>query len=56
MKPSSLAAMLIDLGLNNPQLVNELQKEHCTESAYRIVLVKDGKEINYVLRGREDLK
>ncbi len=55
MKPTTLAGMLIEKSLDNAQLVNELQKEYCTQSAYKVVLVNNGGEINYVLRGREDL-
>jgi hypothetical protein len=55
MKPTTLAALLIERGLNNVSLVNELQKEYCTQSAYRVFLVTKNGEVNYVLSGREDL-
>jgi hypothetical protein len=55
MRPTTLAALLIDKSLDNVQLVNELQKEYCTQTAYKIVLINNGSELNYVLKGREDL-
>jgi hypothetical protein len=55
MQPTKMAALLMEKGLYNPQLVNELQKEYCTEAAYRIHLVQKNGEIHFVLRGREDL-
>jgi hypothetical protein len=53
-KPTTLAALLIEKGLNDDRLVSELQKEHCTEKAYRVILVNNNGELNYVLSGRED--
>jgi hypothetical protein len=55
MKPTTLAALLIEKSLDNVQLVNELQKEYCTQSAYRVVLINNGRDVEYVLRGREDI-
>jgi hypothetical protein len=37
--------------LYDPMILNELQKEYCTQAAYKIVLVNG----EYVLRGREDI-
>lgn len=54
MKPTSLAGFLIEKGLNNVELVNKLQKEYCTQRAYKIVFIHNNGELNYVLRGRED--
>ncbi|MCM3724593.1 hypothetical protein M3226_02610 [Neobacillus cucumis] len=54
MKPTTLAALLIEKGLNDALLVSELQKEFCTERAYRVVVVHNKGELNYVLSGRED--
>lgn len=51
MRPTTLAALLIEKGLSNVQLVNELQKEYCTQSAYRLIIINN----EYVLSGREDL-
>lgn len=39
LKPTSLAGMLIEKGLNNADLIAELQKEYCTYSAYKVVPV-----------------
>jgi sulfur carrier protein ThiS len=55
MKPTTLAGLLIELGLNNARVVTDLQKEYCTQSAYKIVMVNNNGELNYVLAGREDL-
>ena len=55
MKPTALAGMLIDLSLNNVELVDKLQQEYCTQTSYRVVLVKNGcGELVYLLNGRED--
>lgn len=51
MKPTTLAGLLIEKSLDNVMLVNELQKEYCTQKAYRIIIVNN----EYVLSGREDL-
>jgi hypothetical protein len=56
MKPTTLAGMLIDIGLNDARLVSELQREYCKESAYRVVVVNNNGELTYVLTGREDLR
>lgn len=55
MKPTTLAAVLIEKGLNDFRLVSELQKDHCKEKAYRVVLVNNNGELNYALSGREDI-
>jgi hypothetical protein len=55
MKPTALAGMLIDLSLNNVGLVDRLQREYCTQTSYRVVLVNNGgSELVYLLNGRED--
>lgn len=51
MKPTTLAGMLIEKSLDNVKLVNELQKEYCTQVAYKIVIVNG----EYILSGREDI-
>jgi hypothetical protein len=51
MKPTTLAALLIQKSLDDVQLVNELQKEYCTQSAYRVIVINN----EYVLSGREDI-
>jgi hypothetical protein len=56
MKPTTLAGLLIEKGLNDARLVSELQREYCKESAYRVVVVNDNGELNYVLTGREDIR
>jgi sulfur carrier protein ThiS len=55
MKPTTLAGLLIELGLNNAQVVADLQKEYCIQSAYKVVVVNNNGELNYVLAGRADL-
>jgi hypothetical protein len=54
-KPTTLAALIVEKSLNNAQFVSELQKEYCTERAYKVVLINNHGELNYVLAGREDL-
>lgn len=56
LKPTTLAGLLIEKGLNNAELVSELQREYCTQAAYRVIVVKNNGELNYVLSGREDLR
>ncbi|WML38720.1 hypothetical protein RCG19_16150 [Neobacillus sp. OS1-2] len=51
MKPTTLAGILIEKGLSNVQLVNDLQKEYCTQAAYKVVIINN----EYVLCGREDI-
>ncbi|QIZ08483.1 hypothetical protein HFZ78_18685 [Priestia megaterium] len=55
LKPTTLAGLLIKRGLNDARLVSELQREHCTQSAYRVVVVNNNGELNFVLSGREDV-
>lgn len=50
-KHTPFANMLIEMCLDNAQLVNELQRKYCTQSAYKIFIVNS----EYVLRGREDI-
>lgn len=56
MKPTTLAGLLIEIGLNDARLVSELQREYCKESAYHVVVVNNNGDLNYVLTGREDLR
>jgi hypothetical protein len=55
MKPTTLAGKLIEKCLDDPRVVMELQKELCTQSAYKVVLVNNGEELHYSLSGREDI-
>jgi hypothetical protein len=55
MKPTTLAGLLIEKCLDNAQLVADLQKEYCTQSSYKIVLVNNNGELHYLLNGRADL-
>ncbi|MBV7507399.1 hypothetical protein KW850_19350 [Bacillus sp. sid0103] len=55
MKPTTLAGLLIEKGLNDAVLVSELHREYCTQSAYRVVVVNNNGELNFVLSGREDV-
>ncbi|PAD86654.1 hypothetical protein CHH55_16930 [Niallia circulans] len=57
MKPTTLAGLIIEKCLNNPQFVAQLQEEFCIQKAYKVLLIKDFKtgEYNYVLSGRNDL-
>lgn len=54
MKPTTLACLLLEIGLDSTELVNRLQDEYNVHGAYKILLVKDYKnnEIEYVLNER----
>ncbi|MGG3469094.1 hypothetical protein ABES02_16635 [Neobacillus pocheonensis] len=55
MKPTTLAGLLIELSLNIAGLVDKLQKEYCTQTSYRVVIVNNGAgDLVYLLNGRED--
>lgn len=56
MKPTTLAGLLIEKYLDNVQLLYELQKEYCTQAAYRVIPVNNNGQLEYVLSGRDDLK
>ncbi|MEF7566378.1 hypothetical protein V4V35_25655 [Bacillus infantis] len=51
-KPTTLAGMLIDRSLDNPQLVSELQKEFAVHTAYKVLPVRRNGETQYVLNQR----
>jgi hypothetical protein len=55
MKPASIAYEIFLRGLNDIQLLNELQKEYCIQSAYRIVFIQHDGRLEYTLAGREDI-
>lgn len=50
-KPTTLARMLLERCLDDAMIVNEFQREYCTQKAYRIVIINK----QYILTGREDL-
>lgn len=54
MRPTTLAGMLVEMSLDNPELINTLQNEYNIHAAYRIVPVQDytSGEIQYVLNER----
>jgi hypothetical protein len=57
MRHTELTWRFIRRCLYDPVIVNEFQKEYCTQKAYRVRLVRNGKgkgEFVYVLSGRED--
>jgi hypothetical protein len=58
MKPTTLAGMLIEKCLDNPQVITDLQREFCTHSAYKVLLVQKNGELHYILSDsqREDFK
>jgi hypothetical protein len=51
MKPTTLAGLLIEKCLDDALLISRIQKEYCTQKAYRVVIVNN----EYVLSGREDI-
>lgn len=55
MKPTTLAGLFVELGLDSAGLVDELQKDYCTQNSYRVVLVNNGGgDLVYLLDGRGD--
>lgn len=52
MKHTTLAGLLIEQGLDNVQLVNDLQHEHAVYHSYRVLPVRRHGEIEYVLNER----
>jgi hypothetical protein len=57
MKPAEMAWRCLRRCLYDPVILNEFQKEFCTQSAYKVRVVQDYKSwgLDYVLAGREDL-
>lgn len=55
MKPTPLAGLIVEMCLDDPVFVAKLQKEYCTQSSYRVIPINNGKKIEFVLGGREDL-
>lgn len=50
MKHTTLAAMLVEMCLNDPAMINKLQKEYNLYAAYKVVPVNKNGETEYVLR------
>lgn len=52
-KPTTLAAHLVEMALDDNRLVSRLQDEYCTQSAYRVIPFKqhDSDDIVYLLKG-----
>lgn len=56
MKPTTLAGLILERCLDNPQFVFELQKEFCKYAAYRVLPVNKNGSVQYILNGgRDDL-
>lgn len=49
LRPTTLAAILIETSLDDVMLVTELQKEHSVHGAYRVLPVQHSGQIEYVL-------
>ncbi|MCM3394877.1 MULTISPECIES: hypothetical protein [Cytobacillus] len=41
LKPTTLAGMIVEVGLNNPVFIDQLQREYGVHNAYKVVPVKD---------------
>lgn len=54
MKPTSLACLLVETCLNDPEFVFKLQQDYGIYSAYKVVPIKDFQtgELEYVLSER----
>lgn len=51
MKPTTLAALLVELSLDDNKIVLELQDEYCTHTAYRVIPAKKYNDnIEYLLK------
>lgn len=56
LRPTTLAGFIIELALNNNDIIQILQNEHCLEKAYRIFTINDNGKIIYTLPGRSELE
>lgn len=54
-RPAELAREILFLCLEDSLFVDQLQKNYCTQSAYKVRMVNKGGNIYFVLTGREDL-
>lgn len=55
MKPTTLAGLILERGLDDPKLVRVLQKEFCKYAAYRVLPIKNYEtgEVEYSLNNNE---
>ena len=55
MSHTTLAGMLVEKALDSAEWIAELQKEYCTHSAYKVLVVKDYQtgETHYGLNNNE---
>ncbi|CEG26029.1 hypothetical protein [Bacillus sp. B-jedd] len=58
MRPTTLAGLLVERCLDSADVIADLQREHCLHSAYKIMPVKRGSELVYLLNDnrREDFR
>ncbi|CEG28060.1 hypothetical protein [Bacillus sp. B-jedd] len=58
MRPTTLAGVLVERCLDSADVIADLQKEYCLHSAYKIMPVKKGNELVYLLNDnrREDFR
>lgn len=50
MNHTTLAALLVEMCLNDPKLVNQLQRDYNIYPAYKVVPVQNNGKTEYVLR------
>jgi hypothetical protein len=55
MKKSELGYHMFQYLIHNPEFLNYIQKEYCTQKAYKVVLVNKNGNKQLALTGREDL-
>jgi hypothetical protein len=53
-KPTTMACLLVEMCLNDPEIIFKLQQDYGVYSAYRVVPIKDFQtgELEYVLNER----
>ncbi|PKG22739.1 hypothetical protein [Niallia nealsonii] len=50
-RPTTLAGMLIETCLNDPQIVNRLQDIYNVHTPYKVIPVQNKGEIDFIIRG-----
>lgn len=51
MRPTTLAATLIEMCLEDPVIVSRLQKEHNVHAAYKVIPISRNGETEYMMKG-----
>lgn len=51
MRPTTLAGVIIEMALNDPQTIDKLQGMYNVHTPYKVIPVRNNGEIDYVIRG-----